>query len=96
MINFVRKLDWRNKSEGAPQTIVYKSDLLRYENGIGDLADEVNGRLSETELNGTYAPIGSVGGGSNLVDDGDGLFTISSGSSITEDPSNAGLYLIGA
>ncbi|OZF51283.1 hypothetical protein CH291_06875 [Rhodococcus sp. 14-1411-2a] len=43
-----------------------------------------------------YAPIGSVGGGSGLTDDGTGLFTISSGSSITEDPSNAGLYLIGA
>ena len=60
MINFVRKLDWRNKSEGPPQTIVMKSDLLRYENGIGDLADEVNGRLSETELNGTYAPTGKT------------------------------------
>lgn len=55
MINFVRKLDWRNKSEGAPQTIVYKSDLLRYENGIGDLSDLVDtGRLAEAELNGTY------------------------------------------
>lgn len=38
MINFVRKLTWRNKSEGAPETIVYKEDLLRYENGAGDLS----------------------------------------------------------
>lgn len=34
--------------------------------------------------------------GAGLVDDGTGLFTISSGSSITEDSSNPGLYLIGA
>lgn len=61
MINFVRKLDWRNKSEGAPQTIVYKSDLLRYENGIGDLSDLVDtGRLAETELNDTYGRVGAV------------------------------------
>lgn len=61
-------------------------------------ADE-NGNLPpvvRAKLEQTYAPIGSVGGGSGLTDDGTGLFTISSGSSITEDPSNAGLYLIGA
>ena len=62
MINFVRKLDWRNKSEGPPQTIVMKSDLLRYENGIGDLSDLVDtGRLAESELNGTYGRLDFAG-----------------------------------
>lgn len=42
----------------------------------------------------TVASDGSSGAG--LTDDGTGLFTISSGSSITEDSSNPGLFLIGA
>lgn len=51
MIDFVRKLNWRNKSEGDPETILYADDLRRYENGIGDLADLVNtGRLSDNGL----------------------------------------------
>ncbi|MBJ7479268.1 SGNH/GDSL hydrolase family protein [Rhodococcus sp. (in: high G+C Gram-positive bacteria)] len=51
MINFARKLNWRNKSDGKPETILYKEDLLRYENGIGDLADIVDtGRLSDNAL----------------------------------------------
>lgn len=97
-INFVAKLNhWRNKSQGAPETVLFAEDLNRYEKLGSDVSELVDdGRLSETALNNTYAPIGSVGGGSGLTDDGTGLFTISSGSSITEDSSNPGLYLIGA
>lgn len=51
MIDFVRKLNWRNQTEGAPVTILYADDLRRYENGIGDLADLVNaGRLADNGL----------------------------------------------
>lgn len=51
MINFVRKLDWRNAAEGSPRTIVFKEDLLRYENALGDMSDLVDtGRLSDVAL----------------------------------------------
>lgn len=56
MIEFVRKLNWRNASEGPPVTRVEKSDLLRYENGIGDLVDAVNDGISNVEL--AYAETG--------------------------------------
>jgi hypothetical protein len=71
----------------------------------------LDGKLSQTVGDARYVPVPVSDGTTGQVlaktadgtawvapptDDGTGLFTISSGSSITEDPSNAGLYLIGA
>lgn len=52
--------------------------------------------LAKTSTGTAWINPPSGGGGSGLTDDGTGLFAISAGSSITEDPSNPGLYLIGA
>ena len=55
-MNFDPRDDWRNVSDGDPQTILYAEDLLRYENGIADLADLVNtGRLSDNGLDPAFA-----------------------------------------
>lgn len=62
-IEFTRRTDWKNKSEGGPETKVYKEDLLRYENGLGDVVDELNtGRLSVEELDASYAPVSPTTG----------------------------------
>jgi hypothetical protein len=61
------------------------------------IADKVLDPDSETRaaMNGTYAPIGSIGGG--LIEDTSrpGVFIVSGGG-ITEDPSRPGVFLIGA
>lgn len=62
-IDFTKRTDWRNAADGAPVTKVYKEDLLRYENGIGDLSDLVNeGVLSPEALDGRYAPVSPFAG----------------------------------
>ena len=61
------------------------------------VSDGTTGQVLAKTADGTaWVAPPSGGGSAGLTDDGTGLFTISSGSSITEDPSNAGLYLIGA
>lgn len=57
-IDFVAKLNhWRNKSQGAPQTIVYAEDFNRYEKLGADVSALLDdGRLSEEALDGSYAP----------------------------------------
>lgn len=56
MIGFTPRRDWRDKSEGAPVTIVHKADLLRYENALAALSDESDtGRLSEAGLAADFA-----------------------------------------
>lgn len=58
MIDFEPRLDWKNVSEGEPETVVYKEDLLRYENAIKDLTDLVNeGLLSPQSLFSTFVQI---------------------------------------
>lgn len=47
-MRFLRRLDWKNKAEGKPETIVYKDDLLRYENGIGNSYDALNTAAANT------------------------------------------------
>ena len=75
MINFTPRLDWKNKDEGEPETIVYKEDLLRYETALKALADESNtGRLSEDRL----------GGLTNTRATREGALTIFLGDSITQ------------
>ena len=41
MFDFEERTDWRNEAEGAPQTILYAEDLLRYEAAHAAAAGEI-------------------------------------------------------
>lgn len=61
MIGFTPRLDWKNKSEGKPETVVFKDDLLRYENALAALSDLVDtGRLSDPALEPAFRPVRSA------------------------------------
>lgn len=56
MINFAPRRDWKNVSEGGPETVVYKEDLLRYENALAAISELVDdGRLSVDAMREMFA-----------------------------------------
>lgn len=88
-------IDGNGLDQSAVDTRVQTVGDTRYVPVPGD-AGTTGQVLSKTSTGTAWVAPPSGGGGAGLTDDGTGLFTISSGSSITEDSSNPGLYLIGA